>query len=105
LSFHNTKGDKINDSTEAADSSQLLPVIDGALHTCHKNVKFVRVQLSVNFVDLVTAVNPGPTTLRIEYFIELPQTTRQMTNGVGNAYTLTKFHGTADLRTLDSQAV
>jgi hypothetical protein len=50
-------------------------------------------------------VNPGPTTLRIEYFIELPQTTRQMTNGVGNAYNLTTFHGTSDLITLDAQGV
>ena len=105
LSFHNLKGDEVTDSTDAADPTKLLPVVDGALPTCRKNVKFVRVQLSVNFVDLVTAVNPGPTTLRIEYFIELPQTTRQMTNGVGNAYNLTTFHGTSDLITLDAQGV
>jgi len=61
--------------------------------------------LSVNFVDIVTVDNPGPTTLRIEYFIKLPQTTRQMTNGVGNAYTLTTFHRTADLHTLTSQEI
>ena len=48
-------------------------------------VKFVRVQLSVNFVDLVTVGNLGSTTLRIKYFIVLPQTTHQMTNGAGNA--------------------
>jgi hypothetical protein len=68
-------------------------------------VKFVRVQLSVNFIDLVTIDNPGPTTLRSEYFIELPQTTRQLTNGAGSAYNLTTFHGTADLRTLTSQEI
>jgi len=105
LSFHNFKGDKVTDSTDAADPTKLLPVVDGALPTCRKNVKFVRVQLSVNFVNLVKAVNPGPTTLCIEYFIELPQTTRQMTNGVGNTYNLTTFHGMLELRTLDAQGV
>ena len=80
-------------------------MINGAYMTCRKNVKFVRIQLSVNFIDLVTIDNPGPTTLRSEYFIELPQTTRQLTNGAGSAYNLTTFHGTADLRTLTSQDI
>ena len=42
---------------------------NGPLNTCHTNVKFERVQLSVNFIDLVTIANPGPTTLQIKYFI------------------------------------
>ena len=29
LSFHNTKGDEVNDTTEAGDSSVLLPVLNG----------------------------------------------------------------------------
>jgi hypothetical protein len=105
LSFHNTKGDEVNDTTEAGDSSILLPVVNGNLNTCRKNVKFVRVQISVNFIDLVVIDDPGPTTLRMEYFIELPQSTVQMTNGAGNAYNLTTFHGTADLRTLSSREI
>jgi len=105
LSFHNTKGDEVIDTTDATDSAILLPVIDGAYVTCRKNVKFVRIQLSVNFVDLVTAMNPGPTTLLIEYFIELPQTTQQMTNGAGTVYNLTTFHGSSVLHTLDSHGV
>jgi hypothetical protein len=105
LSFHNTRGNKVNNRTTVADSSILLPVNNGALNTCRKNVKFVRVQLSANFVDLVTIANPGPTMLRIEYFIELPQTTHQMTNGAGNAYTLTMFHNVGDLRTLTPEKI
>jgi len=105
LSFHNFKGDEVTDSTDTADPTKLLPVVDGAYPTCRKNVKFVRVQLSVNFVNLVTAVNPGPTTLCIKYFIELPQTTRQMMNGVGTAYNLTTFHGMSERRTLNAQGV
>ena len=61
-------------------------MIDGAYNTCRKNVKFVHVQLSVNFIDLVTIDNPG-------------------TNGAGRAYNLTTFPGTADLRTLTSQEI
>jgi hypothetical protein len=80
-------------------------VIDGAYVMCRKNMKFVPGQLSVNFIDLVTIDNPGPTTLRSEYFIELPQMTHQLTNGAGSAYNLTTFHGTADLRTLTSQEI
>jgi len=105
LSFLNTKGDKVTDLTNVTDSLILLPVVNSALNTCQKNMKFVHVQLSVNFIDLVTIDNPGPTNLRIEYFIELPQTTRQMTNGAGNAYNLTTFHGTTDLCILTSQEI
>jgi len=105
LSFHNTAGDEVTNTTTAADPSVLLPVVDGRLDDCRKNVKFVRVQSSVNFISLNVLDDPGPTTLRIEYFIELPQTTVQMANGAGNAYNLTTFHGTADLRTLSSADV
>jgi hypothetical protein len=33
----------------------------------------------------------------MEYYLELPQTTRVMTNGNGNAYNLMTFHGPNDL--------
>ena len=105
LSFHNTQGDEVNNTTTAADPSVLLPAQNGPVADCRKNVKFVRVQSSVNFIDLNVLDDPGPTTLRIEYFIELPQTTVQLTNGAGTAYNLTTFHGTADLRTLSSPEV
>ena len=105
LSFHNTKGTQAVDTTDAADTAILPPVVDGAITECRKNVKFVRVQLSISFLDLVTVANPGPTTLRTEYYIELPQTSRPMTNGAGVAYNLTTFHGTADLRTLTEEQV
>ena len=67
LSFHNTKGTQAVDTTDAADTAILLPVVDGSVKDCPKNVKFVRVQLSISFLDLVTVANPGPTTLRTEY--------------------------------------
>jgi hypothetical protein len=102
LSFHNRKGNQVNDTT---DPLVLLAVVDGAIVNCCKKFKFVHVQLSVNFINLVTVANPGPATLRIEYYIKLPQSTCQMTNNRGCAYTLTTFLGTANLHTLTSQQI
>jgi hypothetical protein len=39
-------------------------------------------------------------TLWTEYYLELPQTTRAMTNGNNVAYNLMTFHGAVDLHTL-----
>ncbi len=42
----------------------LLPVIDGAVaNRPQPNVKFVRVQITLNFIDLVNVNPPGLTTL------------------------------------------
>jgi hypothetical protein len=102
LSFHSVNGDVNEDTTMAQDTTILLPVQDGNVANCHRqNVKFVRVQLSIDFVSLVSVPNNvGPTTLCTEYYIELPQTTRAMTNGNNVAYNLMTFHGAADLCTL-----
>jgi hypothetical protein len=42
----------------------------------------------------------GATVLRVEYYIKLPQTSRQMTDGNGNAYNLLTFHGPPDICTM-----
>ena len=63
LSVHNTKGTQAFDTMTTTNTAILLPIVDGAVTYCRKNVKFVRVQLSISFLDLVTVANPGPTTL------------------------------------------
>jgi hypothetical protein len=106
LSFHNAKGDIMTNTTDVADPLVLLPVIDGALPACHKkDVKFVRVQLTINYTPLVNANPAGATVLRAEYYIKLPQTLRQMTDGNCNAYNLLTFHGPADMRMMSSMVV
>jgi hypothetical protein len=101
LSFHNNAGVQIQDTTTAHDAAILLPVVDGNLANCRRpNVKFVRVQINLDFRSLVSVAPPGITTLRAEYYIELPQTSRAMTNGAGAGYNLVTFHGVDDLRTL-----
>ncbi len=54
LSFHNVKGNIVLDMTDADDPAILLPVQDGVLTNCRKkDVKFVRVQLTLDFSPLV----------------------------------------------------
>ncbi len=89
----------------AGDWSVLLLVVDGAVANCCQHIKFVRLQLSINFIDLVTIDHPGPTTLQTEYYIKILQTTRAMTNENCTGYNLTTFHGAVDLRTLSLQEV
>jgi len=72
LSFHNDAGNQVNE-TIAADSAVLLPVVDGQVTDCHKkNIRFIRVQLNLNFARLVTLDQPGVTVLHAEFYIELP---------------------------------
>ncbi len=92
LSFHNDAGAQVNDTT-AADSVVLLPVIDGPVVDCRKrNIRFVRVQLNLNFASLVTLDPPGVTVLRVEYYIELPQSSRDLTNGQRQRHGLSSHH-------------
>jgi hypothetical protein len=102
LSFHSINGDVNEDTMTAQDSNILLPVQDGNVaNCCWQKIKFVQVQLSINFVLLINVPNQvGPMTLRTVYHLELPQITRAMTNGNNVAYNLMTFHGAADLRTL-----
>ncbi len=90
----------------AANAAILLLVVNGNLaNCCRPNVKFVRVQITLNFSSLVSVEPPGITTLRVEYYIELPQTSRAMVNGAGAGYNLVRYHGADDLRTLQSAEV
>ncbi len=69
--------DVFSTTTMAWDTNILLPVQNGNVADCRQqNVKFIWVQLSIDFVSLLNVPNNvGPTTLCTEYYIELPQTT------------------------------
>jgi hypothetical protein len=62
-----------------------------------QNIGFVRVQLNLNFASLVTLDPPGVTVLHVEYYIEFPQNSRDMTNKKSQAYRLTTFLGPDDI--------
>jgi hypothetical protein len=61
LSFHSDTCAQVNDTTEDANPTVLLPLVNGNLDTCRKAIKFVRVQLS-----LVRGVSPRPTLLDLQ---------------------------------------
>ena len=53
LSWHSGNGTLLNNTVTAKDASILLPVQNGAANTCcAPGVKFVRVQLALNYADL-----------------------------------------------------
>jgi hypothetical protein len=107
LSFHNVKKDIVPDMMEADDPAILLPVQDGLLTNCRKkDVKFVRVQLMLDYSPLVNVTTQaGPTILRAEYYIELSQTLQQLFNGQQTPYNLLTFHGPGNLQTLSSTEI
>jgi hypothetical protein len=90
LSFHNVKGNIVPDMTEVGNPAILLPVQDGLLADCHKkDVKFVRIQLTLDYSPLINVTTQaGPTILQAEYYIELPQTLQQLFNRQQTAYNL-----------------
>ncbi len=79
LSFHKDAGAQVNDTTTATDLAVLLPVIDGAATACWKqHIRFVCAQMNLDFASLVTLDPPWVTVLRVEFYIKLPQGSRDM---------------------------
>jgi hypothetical protein len=63
------------------------------------------VQLALDYADLNRIDLVPNTTLRGEYYIQLPQDSIDLINGAGNPYRLTPFTGAADSRTLTVEAI
>ena len=90
--FHNSAGAVLINTVSAVDPSILLPVTGGPLPTSRQqDVRYVRVSCTVDFSRLISI--PGPTVLRVGFYIELPHTMRVMVNGVGANYNLTSWLG------------
>jgi hypothetical protein len=58
--------------------------------------------MNLDFASLVTLDNPGVTVLRVEFYIELPQGSHDMINGVNGVYCLT-FLGPDDIRLMSRE--
>jgi hypothetical protein len=86
LSFHNNAGGQVNNTTTVTDPVILLLFQDGPINDCCKAIKFVRVQLNLNYAVLANVNPPGPTVLRATYYIKLPLTLRALVNGNGVQY-------------------
>jgi hypothetical protein len=98
LSYHDTKGDMMTNTTSPTDPTILLPEQDGSASDQRKQgVKFFRVQLCLNFSSLANAsVTTNLCILSEEYYIEFPQSTKSMNTGTNQAYNLTTWHGAAN---------
>ncbi len=100
LSWHNSTGAMLNNTTVPGDSSVLLPIQNGLVADCRQqDVMFVRVQISVDYSYCIRGIQP----LRLDFYVELPQTSTPMVNGANQAYNLVTYAGPADIRTLDTQ--
>ena len=102
------KGAAITNTTVAGDLSTLLTYQDGPVTACRAaGIKFVRVQLKLDFTDLTIATAaPAPNViLRGVYYILLPQTSIDLTNSNGTGYRLKTWLGAADLRKLSHEAI
>jgi hypothetical protein len=107
LSFHNSQGARMDNTTTATNAQVLLPIQNGPLAGCPKqDVQIVQVQCTLDFASLIT-VDPYPisSTLRVMDYIELPQSSQGIMNGSGVAYNLNSYLGPADLRTLTLEVV
>jgi hypothetical protein len=103
-SIHNSASAVLIITMSTVDPSILLPVADGPLPTCRQqDVRYVHVSCTIDFARLISI--PGPTVLCVGFYIELPQTTRVMVNGVGANYNLTSWLGADDLRGLTHDEV
>jgi hypothetical protein len=105
LSFHNNAGGQVNDTTMAANPAILLPLQDGPVIDCCKAIKFMRVQLNLNYDALANVNPPGPTVLQATYYIKLPLHLHALVNGNGMQYSIIMFVGPGDLRTLSPPEV
>ena len=59
---------------------------------------FVRVQVSIDYSYAIRGVSP----IRVDFYVELSQSSTAMDNGGGVAQTLVMYAGPADLCTLDT---
>jgi hypothetical protein len=68
LSFHNSAGNEIANTTMIADAFILFPMVNGVLATCRKpKVCFVRIQITLEYVALFAAGHTGPTSIKSMY--------------------------------------
>jgi hypothetical protein len=106
LSFHNSAGTRINNTTVAGNPTVYLPVINGVLaNCCQQDVRFVRIQVSLDFAHLLGAGHIGGTVLKSMYYLELPQQSVNMINSAGATYVLTTYHGPTNITAMTAQEV
>ncbi len=90
----------MNDTSNANNLAILLPVVNGPVGNCCKQVCFIRVQLNLDFASLVSLGVQGLTILRVKFYIKLPRSLPDMTNDNNQPYHLTSWLGNTGLCTI-----
>jgi hypothetical protein len=91
------------DMMSTSDPFILKSVKDSKRDECRSTrIKFVRVQLELDYSDLAIPAGPAApnTVLWGEYYIQLPQNTKDLTNNKNTQYRLTTCLGGDDICTL-----
>ncbi len=107
LSFHNSQGGQMDNTTTTNNAQVLLPIQDKILADyCKQDMRFVHALCTLDFAPLImVAPYPASLTLSVSYYIELPQLMQGMVNGNGVAYNLNSYLGPGDLHTLTLETV
>ncbi len=97
------------DTTSATNPSVLTSIQDGKRDDCHSaGIKFVQVQLELDYSDLATTPAGPPASnlvLRGEYYIQLPQATKDLADERGTPYRLSTYLGSNDIHSLSTEEV
>jgi hypothetical protein len=108
LSWHNAKGD-ITDTTTATNPSILKPIQDSKRDDClSAGIKFVRVHLELDYFELAMTPAGPPASNPVlcgEYYIQLPQATKDLANERGTPHRLSTYLGGNDIRSLSAEEV
>ena len=106
--FYGSNGSRINNATTAADPQVLLP-IDETTHRAvaqrrPSDVRWALIQCRLVYASLDPECPPPESNYDYEFYVDLPQSTKQTLNSQGNASDVTTYWGSADLRAM-SKAV
>ena len=100
VSFHNSTGAVLNIATIAANSRKFLPMIVGSVADCCPcDIRSDLLQLELGFVTFVPKFVDSKI-LKVMYYLDLTQTSIDVSNGANVVNFLVTFHDAADLRTV-----
>ena len=102
LSFHDSTGQALTNSSTAADAQILKPAGDANTNLAagsrrEEDIKFVLVEATID-LSMVTQT-AASSTYTLTTFVQLPLSRKTVKNSAGNDVTAHTFHGNDDIRT------
>ena len=102
ISFHDESGQVVANTTTAAAAQILKATGDAATPTAAANcrvanIKYVTVEVNIDFTQIT---KDNSSRFRVSTVVELPITSRQISDDVAGVVNVTTYHGQADIRTM-----